>query len=143
MKSTYLTPLSKAVLTGLFVGIVATVICLLYNIFYRDSTGFPLSNFINVSSLIFAVNLLFLVIGFVYYAFLQANRKGEIAFVIFFLLLTIYFTLKAAGIHRSDNPVFNSEFHQLLEPMIIFMGLAAAIGIPFLYHNEKFEEVVL
>lgn len=143
MNSTYLTPFSKAVLTGLFAGIVATVLCLLYNIFYRDSTGFALSNFINVSSLIFAVNLLFLAIGLIYYAFLRVARSGEKIFVVLFLLLTVVLAYLGGQIHRSDVPQLNSEFHQLLLPMIIVMGLLAAIGIPFLYHNKKFEETVL
>ena len=143
MKSTYLTPFSKAILTGLFAGIMATVLCLAYNIFYRDSTGFALSNYINVSSLIFAVNLLFFLIGVIYYGFLRLARSGEKIFVAVFLLLTVVLAYLGGNIHRSDIPLLNKEFHQLLLPMIIVMGLCAAIGIPFLYHNRKFEETVL
>jgi len=143
MNSTYLTPFSKAVLTGLFTGIVATVLCLLYNIFFRDSTGFALSNYINVSSLIFAVNLLFFLIGVIYYAFTRMLPRGEIIFTVVFLILTIVLAYLGGRVHRSDVPQLNSEFHELLLPMIILMGLLAAIGIPFLYHNKKFEEAVL
>lgn len=143
MNSTYLTPLSKAVLTGLFVGIMATVLCLAYNIFYRDSTGFALSNYINVSSLIFAVNLLFFLLGAVYYGFLRMAKTGERIFMVVFLLLTVVLAYLSGQIHRSDNPQLNSQFHQLLLPMVIAMGLLAALGIPFLYHNKKFEDAVL
>lgn len=143
MNSTYLTPFSKAVLTGLFVGIIATVLCLAYNIFYRDSTGFALSNYINVSSLIFAVNLLFFLIGMLYYAFVRMAKSGGRIFTIVFLLLTVVLAYLGDHIHRSDVPLLNTEFHQLLLPMIIVMGLFAAIGIPFLYHNKKFEDAVL
>jgi len=143
MNSTYLTPFSKAILTGLFVGIITTVLCLIYNIFYRDSSGFALSNFINVSSLIFAVNLLFFVIGIIYYGFTRMAKRGEIIFMIVFLVLTAVLAYLGGNVHRSDVPLLNTEFHRLLLPMIIAMGLFAAVGIPYLYHNKKFEEAVL
>ena len=142
MENVYTTPFTKAILTGLFAGIVATVLCIGYEIFYRDSTGFPLSDYINVSTLIFAINLVFLVFGILYYAFARF-KSGELFFAIFFLLLTAVLAFLAGGIHRSEVPSLNKEFHQLFVPMVIIMGLMAAVGIPYLYHNKKFEEHVL
>lgn len=143
MESNYLTPFSKSILTGLFAGIVATLLSMTYNIFYRNSTGFPLSDFINVSSLIFSVNLVFLLIGFVHYGFTRFSKIGEKAFIVVFLLLTVVFALLAANIHRSDVPQYNTEFHRLIIPIVILMGLMAAVGIPYLYHSRKFEKAVL
>jgi hypothetical protein len=138
----YLTPFTKSLLTGLFAGIVATVLCIGYEIFYRNSTGFPLSDYINVSTLIFLVNLIFLVFGILYYLF-SRSKKGEILFVGVFLLLTAGLAFMAGSIHRSDVPVLNKEFHQLFLPMIVIIGLLAALGIPSLYHSKKFEDYVL
>jgi hypothetical protein len=143
MESSYLTPFSKATLTGVFAGFVTTVLCLAYNIFFRDSTGFPLSDFINVSSLIFAVNLVFLVLGMLFYFFLRLSRRGDIIYTIVFLVITAVLSFLAAGIHRSDSPLLNKEFRELFIPIVIMIGLAAAIGIPFLYRSRKFEEHVL
>src|SRR5947208_10602161 len=70
----YQSTFSRAVLTGVFVGFVSTLVCLFYNVLYRNSTGFLPADIINVSSLIFAVNLLFLVIGVIYYFFLKIGR---------------------------------------------------------------------
>lgn len=138
----YLTPFTKAILTALFVGIVATILCMGYDILYRDSTSFPLSDYVNVSNLIFSVNLLFLLFGAIYYGFTKI-KKGEMLFVVFFLLITGVLVFLAAGIHRSDVPLLNTEFHQLFLPMVIIIGLLAALGIPYLYHSKKFEEHVL
>jgi hypothetical protein len=143
MNSPYLSPFSKAILTGLFAGIMATVLCLAYNIFYRDSTGYDQSDYINVSSLIFVVNLIFFVIGAIYYGFLRIAGSGEKIFIAVFLLLTIVLAYFGGRIHRFEVPQLNTEFHQLLLPIIIVMGLFAAIGIPFLYHSKKFEDAVL
>ena len=142
MDSIYSTPFSKAALTGVFAGFAATLLCIAYNTFFRASTAFSPSYFINVSSLIFVTNLLFFLIGIVYYAFLQI-RKGEFLYVVFFALLTVVFAFMANHIHRSDVPMLNTEFHHLLVPMVIIMGVIATFGIPFLFHSKKFDEHVV
>lgn len=134
---------TRAMLTGLFVGIIATVFCLFYDVIFRESTRFSLGPLINVSTLIFAVNLLFFVIGIVYYGFLKAFKKGDVFFIIAFALLTIFCIWKAEGVHRSDDQLLNSEFKELLLGVIIILGVAASFAIPYLFHNKKFEENVL
>ena len=114
MTSTYLTPFSKSVLTGLFAGIAATFICIIYNVIYRDETSFPLFNFINVSSLIFCVNILVTLIGVVYYWFTKYMKRGELFFIAAFVLITLWCVLQAGGIHRSTDTLWNMEFHHLL-----------------------------
>ncbi|HEU4634314.1 MAG TPA: hypothetical protein VFS22_10030 [Flavisolibacter sp.] len=136
-------PLSKAILTGLFAGFTATIVCLVYNLIFRESTLFSLSDIINVSSLIFAVNLLFLVIGIIYYGFIRSFSKGNLIFITVFALLTVFFAWKAEGVHRSANEVLNTEFRQLLLGVVIIIGLSAAFLLPFLFHSKKFEEHVL
>src|SRR6476646_8119720 len=136
------TPFSKVTLTALFVGIMTTLLCMFYDVIFRQSTGFFLSDYINVSTLIFFTNLLFLAIGMIYFIFLRI-KKGEIIFIVLFLVLTAFLAFQADHAHRSEVPKLNAEFHQLLVPMVIIMGLAAAVAIPFLFHNRKFEENVL
>jgi hypothetical protein len=142
MDRIYSTPFSKVILTALFVGIMTTLLCMFYDVIFRQSTGFFLSDYINVSTLIFFTNLLFLLIGMIYFIFLRI-KKGEIIFIVLFLVLTAFFAFQADHAHRSDVPKLNSEFHELIVPIVIIMGLAAAVAIPFLFHNRKFEENVL
>jgi hypothetical protein len=143
MNASYLTKFSKSLLTGLFAGISATFICIIYNVIFRGETGYQLFNFINVSSLIFGVNILFLVIGVVYYWFIKyLKRGGDIFYIGTFILIAVICILKTSGIHRTDDQTWNIEFHHLLIAMIIIMGLAA-IGIPVMYHSKKFEEHIL
>lgn len=136
-------PLSKALLTGLFAGFVATIVCMLYNLIFRDSTRFTMAEIINGTSLVFVVNLVFLVIGAIYYGFIKTFKKGELIFILVFVLLTIFFAWKAEGVHRSADALLNSEFRQLLLGVVIIMGISAAFLLPFLFHNKKFEEHVL
>jgi hypothetical protein len=92
-------PLSKAILTSVFVGFFATIVCLIYNIIFRESTGYKPADFINVSSLIFAVNLIFLIAGLLYFFFLRSFRKGDLVFEILFGALTIFCAWRASYVH--------------------------------------------
>ena len=133
----------QSMMTGFFVGFFATVICLAYNIVYRDKTGFPLSSFINVSSIIFTVNILFPVIGMIYYWFVTTFKKADIVFVIVFLLLTAFFAWRTELVHRTDDHSLNIEFKNLLLGIVLILGISASVFIPLFCHNKKFKEMVL
>lgn len=135
-------PLSKAILTSVFIGFFATVICLIYNILFRESTGYKPADFINVSSLIFAVNLIFLVVGLIYFFFLRSFKKGDVVFEILFALLIIFCAWRASYVHMENNRVLSSEFRTLLVGIIIIMGIGIEL-VPLLFHNKKFEDAVL
>jgi len=133
----------KAMITGFFVGFCATVLCLAYNIIFRDTTKFPLSSIINVSSLIFSINILFPIIGMIYYGFITVFKKADAAFVLVFLSLTIFFVWRTEVVHRTDDQVLNIEFRNLLLGIVLILGIGAVIFIPLLYNNKKFSETVL
>ena len=132
----------QAMITGFFVGFFATVLCLIYNITYRGITGFPLSSFINVSSIIFLVNLLFPVIGMIYYGFLNAFKNADIVFVALFAIVTALSVWGAEVVHRTDDQVINGEFRNLLLGIVLILGLSSLI-IPLLFRNKTFQEAVL
>lgn len=134
-------PFSKAILTSVFVGFFATIVCLIYNIIIRESTGYKPADFINVSSLIFAVNLIFLIIGLLYFLIIRSFKKGDIVFEIVFGLLIIFCAWRAANAHMI-NPTLTSDFRMLLTGTIIIMGIGIEL-IPYLSHNKKFEDAVL
>ena len=135
-------PLSRALLTGLFIGMVVTLLALAYNIIFRNATGFDPSPIINVSSIIFLVNLVFLLLGAVYFLFLRYFKKAGTIFMILLVVLTIFFVWQAEGTHRSADLHENSEFRNLLAGVVLLMGLGA-ICIPLLFHNKTFEEHVV
>jgi hypothetical protein len=135
------TPLSKSLLTSVFVGITASFVCLVYNGIYRNETGFIVSDIINVGSIIFGVNILFFTLGFLFYLTTQI-RKGEICFSVFFLLVTILLAWKAEGVNRSSNHEITIQFRGLLLGIILITGAGIA-AIPLLAHSKRFERGVL
>lgn len=135
-------PLSKAILTSVFVGFFATIICLVYNIIFRQSTGYQPADFINVSSLIFIVNLIFLVVGLLYFLFLRSFKKGDVVFEVLFGIIIIFCAWRADHANMMNNPTLTSEFRTLLIGTIIIMGIGIEL-VPLLFHNKKFEDAVL
>lgn len=144
MDYTSMFPFAKAFMTALAVGISDTILVLLFNLIWRDdlTTGFFSSNFISVSSIIFGVNILFCVIGVIYYGFLQAKGAGEVAFSILFAVLTLVGVITALHLHRYNDPGENTRFHVLLTGMMLICGLSAT-GMPLLYHSRWFGHHVL
>ena len=137
-------PFVKALMTGLFIGIVDTVICLLYNLLYRGGGhGFFSSDIVNVSSIIFGTNILFVVIGILFFAFSRGAMKGEVVFSILFIVLTIIGAIAASHVQRSADPQMNARFHGLLVGVVLIIGTSAAFGMPMLYHSRKFGQYVL
>jgi hypothetical protein len=137
------TTTSSALLTAVFAGIVATLLSFVYYLVFKDVTDFPYSKLINVSSLIFIINTIFLVIGFIYYMFLKISRRADLIFIICMCVLTALAAWGASGIHRANNGLINQEFHQLLIGIILIIGITAFAGMPFLYHNKTFNREVI
>lgn len=132
---------SKAILTSVFIGFFTTIVCLIYNIILRESTGYLPADFINVSSLIFVVNLIFLIIGLLYFVLMRFS-KGDMIFEILFVVLTIFCAWRASFAHMENNSVLTSEFRTLLIGTVIIMGIGAVL-VPLLFHNKKFEDAVI
>lgn len=136
-------PFYRALMTGLFVGIIDTLICLVYNLVFRNSTGFQLSDIINVSSLIFFINLLFPIIGMLYNGFLKWFKKGDLVYVVVFLVLTAFLAWRSEVVYRTSDQIQNHEFRILLLGIVLILGVSAAFLVPYLFHNKKFEENVV
>ena len=133
----------RSLMTCVFVGIVGTLLTMFLDLIFVESFHFPLSDIINVSTLIFGVNLIFLVIGFMFYGFLASSKFGEIIYIIVFVLITAFLIWKMQGIHRSDDDEVNHQFRLLSSGLILIMGLLASVAVPVLFHNKKFDEHVL
>lgn len=139
----YQTPFSRALLTAVFVGFVASIICLFFNIVYREETGFVPTEIINVSSLIFGVNLFFFAGGMIYGGLKSWSGKSDIIFIVLFILLTIFFAWKAEGAIRTADHAVTLQFRGLLLGIILISGISIALAVPYLFHNKKFNESVL
>jgi len=133
---------TKAIMTGLFIGVIDTLICLAYNIGYRNFSGYTPSALINVSSLIFGVYLLLLVTGMLYFVFIRLFGKKDFVFIAVFAALTIFLIWKADTGHRFADLVVNKEWKGLILGVIAILGFSAS-ALPLFFHSRFFEKYVL
>lgn len=129
-------------MTGLFIGIIDTIICLAYNIGFRDATGYIPSTIINVSSLIFAINILFCVIGIVFYFFHRYLRGGDALYFIVFLALTIWLAVKTFAAVRFGDARLDSGWHGLMGGIVLIMGVSSLL-VPLAFRSNKFQDAVI
>jgi hypothetical protein len=133
---------TNAIMTGLFIGIIDTLICLTYNIAYRNYTGYAPSALINVSSLIFAVNLLILFAGFVFALFRSLFGTKDYIYIILSALVTLFLAWKTEIGHRFTDSTINSESKGLLLGVVLILGVSATL-LPLFYRSRFFEKYVL
>jgi len=130
------TEFSKAVLSGLFAGIVATCANLLFNMIFRGITQFNPSAIINVSSIIMGSVLVLTIAGLLFYFFQHYIKGGSLLFRIFFLLLTaiaIYFSVQ---VQRSTDATVSKQFEELLSGIVLISGIIIIFYIPYLFRHE-------
>jgi hypothetical protein len=143
MRDNYLSSsFSRAILTGLFLGISATLVCFGYSITYRSITDFYLSSFVNVTWIIFGCNLMLLTAGLVYSGFRKAFRHGDFFFLSLFILLALFGLWRTSTIQRSDIEIVSAHFRGLLSGIII-INTIGIILIPILYNSKKFQHLII
>jgi len=133
----------RSFMTCVFAGLIGTVLCMLYDVAFVQMMKFPLSAIINVSTLIFAVNIIFLVIGVLYYTAIALLKNGEAIYITLLILITALALWRIQGFQRTDNATINMQFRWLSSGIIVILGLLAFIAVPLLYRNKKFDEYVL
>ena len=139
---TFQTPLSKSILAGLFAGILATMVCFVFEITYRMVTGYGPSDFINVSSIIFIVNLILLTAGIIYYGIKSAFKKGNLIFSLLSIATTGFCIWKSESFHRFTDYKLSLEFSHLLSGILLIVGLFA-LSIPVFFSNKKISDFIL
>jgi len=131
------TAFSKAILSGLFAGIFATLVNLVYNFIFRGITQFNPSAIINVSSIIIVSVLVVTIAGILFYFFNHHIKGGGIIFRIFFFMLTVlavYYSMQAP---RSSDALVTKQFDELLAGIVIILGASIVFYIPYLFDHEK------
>ena len=132
----------RSFMTCVFAGLIGTVLCMIYDLAFVGITGFPFSSIVNVSTLIFAINILFLIVGMVYYWSARLIKSGEIVYIVLFAVLMVFALVKIQGSHRSPDAMISAQFKWLSSGIVLILGLLA-LAVPALYRSRKFDELVL
>ena len=122
----------RPIMAGLFAGIAASLLNIVYDALFRDATGFNLPEIINVSTIIFGTLFILVVAGVVFAIMDRFIKPVTTVYTIVFLALTLACIRFAMHVTRTDNAVQNGEFHYLLLGIVIITGGAACFLIPYL-----------
>ena len=133
------TPFSRAILTGLFLGIASTLLCFAYTVGY-DMLGNSSYTFLaSVSFLIFACTLSVFCASFFFFYLKKLLPRGELIYIVGFILLTVFALWRVDLTRHVALPWLNGQTRGLLTGIILIVGVAAFVGIPVLYHNKNFQ----
>ncbi len=88
------------------------------------------------------VNLLLVIIGIVYFFFLNASKRGDVLFEVVAVAVTVWLIWKTAGLSRFGDPKLDSGFRGLLGGIILILGASTAC-IPFLFRSRRFVDAVI
>lgn len=127
----------KPLMAGLFAGYIATIVNLVYDLFFRSYTAFPLHELINVSTIIFGTLLLLPIAGLAYAFFDRYVKAGMLVYIlasVAFCVLCIYGIMHT---HRSADPLIAHQFQYLLLGIFLISGAFATIGIPYFFRHHN------
>jgi hypothetical protein len=124
----------RCLLGGLFTGLVAAVVAIVFNVIYRGATNLIAFAVVMPISIFTAFPFFNLVIGGVYFLFVHNLRKGAPLFTVVFLLATaVSIVLTRFTGSRADHLV--DEFRGLVVGLEIIEGLLGAFLIPFFVNH--------
>jgi len=137
------TPFSRAILTGLFLGIAATLGCFGYTVVFQMISGSNTTFLASVSFLIFACTLSVFGSSFFFFYLKKLVPKGELIFIIAFALLTGFALWRVDIIQHAALSWLTNPTKELLSGMILIVGICVFAGIPILYHNRGFQKTFI
>jgi phosphotransferase system glucose/maltose/N-acetylglucosamine-specific IIC component len=130
--------LSRGILGGLFVGILASAVNLLFDYLYRHFTHYQISEFVNINSIIF-FTIPSLVAAGIAYAIIRKNVKSGL---LVYIIISIVITAVVAFIPLGPNMLPNgqampSAARGLTMGIEIITGLMGAFALPYFAEHEK------
>lgn len=133
------TPLSRGILAGLFVGILASAINLLFEYIYRSATSYQFAEYVNINSIIFFTIPTLIAAGIVYAILLKYVKRGALIYTILALALT---AIVALFIPLGPNMLPNGDAmpasaRGLTTGIEIITGLMGAFALPYFAEHPR------
>lgn len=130
--------LSRGVLGGLFVGISAAVVNLLFDYLYRKFTHYQFAEFVNINSIIFFTIPTMIAAGIVYAIIKDNLKKGVWMYITLALVLTTVVAFIPLGPNMLPNgDALPSTARGLTLGIEIITGLMGAFALPYFAEHQK------
>ncbi len=129
--------LSRSVLGGLYSGIVATIINMLFVYIYRYLSDFQGFNGFDVTVIVFGTLLLSLACGVIFYFFVHYLQKGIPFYRVAVFIITVLIVVLGLTLRRSLEGEVPIEFRIIVIITQVVIGGLAAFLIPYLFRHDK------
>ena len=126
----------RCLVAGIFAGIAATVLSMIFNLAFRNYTGFTLSMVINVNSIIFILGMTITLSGIIFYYFHHHLKYGTLVFRVFAFIITMVLIFVSQYIVHNEDPEQARLFRQLLMGIVVIMGGCIMLLLPLLYKKD-------
>lgn len=129
---------TRGIMAGLFVGIAAAVLNLVFDLIYRKVTGYEFSGFVNINSIIFFTIPTLVAAGIVYSILLHYFKKGMMLYIILSVMLTIIVAFIPLGPNMlpTGQPMPDSA-RGLTMGIEIITGAMGAFALPYFAEHPK------
>jgi hypothetical protein len=132
------TPLSRGILGGLFVGIIAAALNLAFDYLYRQFTSYQVAEFVNINSIIFFTIPTLVAAGIVYAILRQYVKQGLLVYTILSLALTVIVAFIPLGPNMLPNgDPMPASARGLTMGIEIITGLMGAFALPYFAEHPK------
>jgi hypothetical protein len=129
--------LSRSVLGGLFSGIIATVLNMVFVYGYRFISGFEGVQGFDLTVIVFGTLLLSLACGVVFYFFVHYLKRGVISYRIAVTIVTILIIYLGLALRQSIVGEVAMEFRIIVIITQVIIGGLAAFLIPYLFRHDS------
>jgi len=129
--------LSRSVLGGLFSGIIATVLNMIFVYGYRFISGFEDFQGFDLTVIVFGTLLLSLACGVVFYFFVHYLKRGITTYRIAVLLITILIIVFGLTLRQSIAGEVPLDFRIIVIITQVIIGGLAAFLIPYLFRHDS------
>jgi hypothetical protein len=135
----YTTSFSRAVLAGLFTGLIAAVAVLLYDIIYRDYANVSAAKIIMPVTIFIGLPVLGAVAGYIYFLLHKYLHAGKGGFIVCCLVLLAGCTMFTVLKTTNSGGIFSGTRWLYLGIEILACVLAALLIPYFARHPEVYE----
>jgi hypothetical protein len=129
--------LSRGVLSGLFAGIIATVINVIFVFVYRSVTAFYEFNGMDITVIIFGSILLSMTCGIIFYFFVHYLKKGIAFYRLIVLIVTVVIVYLGITLRRSIVGEVPDDFRVMVIGTQVVIGGLAAFLVPYLFRHDS------
>ncbi|SJZ38742.1 hypothetical protein [Sediminibacterium ginsengisoli] len=128
----------RGIMGGLFVGIAATILNLIFDVMYRKMTGYEFAEYININSIIFFTIPTLIVAGIVYGILREYVRNGMVIYIVLSVVLTIIVAFIPLGPHMlPTGALMPPSARGLTLGVEIITGAAGAFALPYFAEHPK------